>query len=82
MRMRSTGLGKTELEVEIGAFKRVDGYLLIDMHSTAPVKWHIRVAVSRRDILQLVKHGTAQIALFLVTGVKGYFTDPTPPQEY
>jgi hypothetical protein len=82
MRMRSTGLGKTELEVEIGAFKRVDGYMLIDMHSTAPVKWHIRVAVSRRDILQLVKHGAAQIVLFVVTGVKGYFTDPTPPQEY
>ena len=82
MRMRSTGLGKTELVADIGSFRRVDGYLLININSTDPVKWHIRVAVSRRDILQVLKHGIVQILLFLVSGIKGFFTDPTPPKEY
>ncbi len=55
MKMRSTGLGKTELE---GHFENIelDGDLLI-MHvqTTKPVKWHLRSGIQRRDRLAVLK---------------------------
>ena len=57
MRMRSTGLGKTELEAEIVEIKRVDDCLLMDIRTTRPVKWRVRMVFQQRDMRALVSAG-------------------------
>lgn len=55
MRMRSTGLGRTEL---VGNFEGVtfDGdYLVLSVKTTVPVKWHVRTALSRKDAFEMLK---------------------------
>lgn len=55
MRMRSTGLGKTEL---IGNFDGVSlngDHLVLSVKTTAPVKWHVRTALSRKDAIEMLK---------------------------
>ena len=57
MLMRSTGLGKTELE---GGFKTITSeadYLIFQMDTTSPVKWKVRVAMTLPELVS---------ALFLV----------------
>jgi len=55
MRMRSTGLGRTEL---LGRFEGITlsgDYLVLSVKTTAPVKWHVRTALSRRDAIEMLK---------------------------
>lgn len=53
MRMRSTGLGKTELEGDIAKLEVVDDLLILHVHTTKPVRWHVRTAIQHKDILRL-----------------------------
>lgn len=56
MRVRSTGLGKTEM---VAGFQRLEpvgnGYIVMEMHSTEPVKWRIRVALTSADLRRLLR---------------------------
>ncbi len=48
-------MGRTEL---VGNFERVtlDGdYLVLSVRTTAPVKWHVRTALSRKDAIEMLK---------------------------
>jgi hypothetical protein len=55
MRMRSTGLGKAELEGDVAGLEIVDDLLILHVQTTKPVRWHVRTGVQRRDIFCLVK---------------------------
>ena len=55
MRQRSPGLGKTELGGHFESIEKKGDFLIIHMRITDPVKWHVRAAVSSRDMMQLIK---------------------------
>ena len=54
MRLRSTGLGRTELEAEIVNIKKVDDLLIFFVDVTKPVKWHTRMGFQEKDLRDLV----------------------------
>jgi len=54
MRLRSTGLGKTELEAELVDIKKVEDLVIFFVHTTKPVKWRTRMAFQERDLRELV----------------------------
>ena len=56
MRVRSTGLGNTEMVAGFAQLKPVEnGFIIMEMHSTEPVHWKIRVALTGEDLRNLVK---------------------------
>lgn len=55
MRMRSTGLGKTELEAKITDIKRVDDVVVFSLDITRPVKWRARMVFQQQDMRGLLK---------------------------
>ena len=55
MRLRSTGLGKTELEAKIEEVKKVDDVVIFYMRTSKPVKWRVRMAFQQQDLRNLVK---------------------------
>jgi hypothetical protein len=54
MRLRSTGLGRTELEAEIVNIKKVDDLVIFFVNTTKPVKWQTRMGFQERDLRNLV----------------------------
>ncbi|MBI2304605.1 MAG: hypothetical protein HYU86_07665 [Chloroflexi bacterium] len=56
MRIRSTGLGRQEL---IGKFDKLsragDRHVVLSIRTTHPVRWHVRVAMDRDDIMEMMK---------------------------
>ena len=56
MRVRSTGLGKTEMIAGFARLQPVEnGFIIMEMHSTEPVHWKIRVALTGEDLRNLLK---------------------------
>ena len=55
MLVRSTGLGRTELEGDVKTLDVKADYLIIGMKTTEPVKWHVRAAIDYKDLLKIVK---------------------------
>jgi hypothetical protein len=54
MRLRSTGLGRTEMEADVVAIKKVDDLVIFFANTSAPVKWRTRMAFQERDLRALV----------------------------
>lgn len=54
MRLRSTGLGKTELEAKIVEVKRIDDVVVFYVKTTKPVKWKVRMVFQERDLRSLI----------------------------
>ena len=54
MRLRSTGLGRTEMEAEVVAIKKVDDLVIFFANTTTPVKWRTRMAFQEKDLRDLV----------------------------
>jgi len=54
MRLRSTGLGKTELEADIVNVKRVDDLVIFFVNTTKPVKWQTRMGFQEKDLRGLI----------------------------
>ena len=54
MRLRSTGLGNTELEAKIVSVRRVDDLVIFFVNITKPVKWKTRMGFQRKDLKELV----------------------------
>ena len=55
MKVRSTGLGDSELVMSISEVKRNGDCLVLEGKSSEPVTWHIRMAVSYRDMLGITR---------------------------
>ncbi len=54
MRLRSSGLGKTELEADIAVIKKVDDLVVFFVNTTKPVKWRTRMGFQEKDMRDLV----------------------------
>jgi hypothetical protein len=54
MRLRSTGLGRTELEAEVVDVKKVDDLVIFFVNTTNPVKWRTRMGFQEKDLRKLV----------------------------
>jgi hypothetical protein len=54
MRLRSTGLGRTEMEADVVDIKKVDDLVIFFANTTAPVKWRTRMAFQEKDLRDLV----------------------------
>jgi hypothetical protein len=54
-RMRSTGLGKTELHAQIVGLRPDQDLLILELKTVKPVKWHIRAGLQPEDRLKLLK---------------------------
>lgn len=54
MRLRSTGLGRTELEAEITKVKKVDDLVIFFVDVNKPVKWHTRMGFQEKDLRGLI----------------------------
>ena len=55
MRLRSTGLGKMEMIADFSKLESMgNGYFLVEMRSTEPVHWKIRVALTGADFRHLL----------------------------
>lgn len=54
MRLRSTGLGRSELEGEIIGVKKVDDLVIFFVDTTKPLKWKTRMGFQERDLRDLV----------------------------
>ena len=50
MRLRSTGLGRTELEAEVATAKKVDDMVIFFAKVTKPVKWKLRMGFQEKDL--------------------------------
>ncbi len=82
MRMRSTGLGRTEL---VGAFEGISrngDYLILSVRTTAPVKWHVRTALSRKDAIQMLKLVLRPKTLLFFLSCLGNRCESEAPKEY
>ncbi|MDP2718575.1 MAG: hypothetical protein Q8P44_01890 [Dehalococcoidia bacterium] len=55
MRLRSTGLGKTELIGEVEDLKTMGDFLIMVIGTTRPVKWKVRAALTRKDVFNLMR---------------------------
>jgi hypothetical protein len=52
------------------------------LESIEPVRWHIRTAMTYKDIIRLLRVGTFVIIAYLVAGIKTIFKTPPPPKNY
>ena len=68
MRVRSTGLGKSEMQANIETLESREGYLILHLRATEPVLWHIRGAVYYGEVwkilLLLLRRGVVKYLLF------------------
>lgn len=55
MLVRSTGLGRTELEGDVKTLETKGDYLIIGVKTTEPVKWHVRVGANFSDLVMITK---------------------------
>ncbi|MFC1824299.1 hypothetical protein ACFL9T_16440 [Thermodesulfobacteriota bacterium] len=56
MKMRSTGLGTTELLGDIEGVSSVSDFLVLSVRTTDPVRWHVRTGIDGRDLRALIKY--------------------------
>lgn len=54
MRLRSSGLGRTEVEAKVAGIKRVGDLAVFFVDTTEPVKWRTRMGFQERDLRWLV----------------------------
>ena len=73
MRLRSTGLGKAELEGKVVAVRRIEDILVFYVDITKPVKWHTRMAFQKTDLRSLVFAALKPKNLRYI--VKSFFSD-------
>ena len=66
MKLRSTGLGDTELVLSISEIKREGDCLILIGKSSEPVKWRIRVAACYIDLWQMARLVMSPANLFFL----------------
>jgi hypothetical protein len=79
---RSTGLGKAELVGEIIGIKPQGDYLIMEIHTTEPVRWKIRGAVSFKDLRALLKVAFRLSVLLFFMKAAAWFREPQSPGDF
>ena len=79
MRLRSTGLGKTELQGDIASLEPRSGLLILHVQTTSPMKWHIRAGMQRKDVFKLMR---SMFCLGVMKYLLGITSAPKEPSEF
>ena len=82
MLFRSTGLGKAELVAEVVDIKRQGDYLIMELRTTAPVRWKIRGGISHKDLRMLLRAMAKLSIIAFLLNVRGWFKQPTHPGDF
>ena len=82
MRMRSTGLGKTELVGSFEGITRQGDHLVLSVRTTAPVKWHVRTVLSRKDAIEMLKLVLKPKTLLFFLSCLGNHGEGEAPKDY
>jgi hypothetical protein len=82
MLMRSTGLGKSELVAEITGIKRQGDYLIMELQTTAPVRWKIRSGISHKDLRMLLRAIAKPSVLAFFLNPRAWFRQPRHPGDF
>jgi hypothetical protein len=82
MLMRSTGLGKAELVAEIVGLKRQGDYLIMELHTTKPVRWKIRGGLSHKDLRMLLKAMLKLSVISFLLNLRAWFKEPAHPGDF
>jgi hypothetical protein len=73
MRFRSTGLGQTELKGRIAGLSPVgEDLLVLHINTYAPVEWHLKAAMQRKDIPGIIKGMLKPSILFHIIRILFY----------
>lgn len=80
-RLRSTGLGKTEIQANISNIRVDKDLIIMEMQATKPVRWVLRAGLQPEDRLDLLKQMlklNVQLLKFLFNGnpQKGKHPEP------
>jgi len=82
MRVRSTGLGKTEMIAFPEMIKLHEGNLILSIRATEPISWHIRIALNHKDIRMMIKEAlTFSNICFLISSFISR-KEPKPPLDF
>jgi hypothetical protein len=84
MRVKSTGLGPRELEIEPEDIwlERKGRFLIIHMQSSEPVQWHLRTSLTSDDMRKVVELVLEQILNGSVVSLLLKGTEEEEPEEY
>ncbi|HYF93058.1 MAG TPA: hypothetical protein VD969_12540 [Symbiobacteriaceae bacterium] len=82
MLIRSTGLGRVELDGTVENLTPNGDYLIMVFQCHKPVKWRVRIAMSYSDMLHVLKLALKAKVLSFFLNVKRAFKQPAPPAEY
>lgn len=85
MRMRSTGLGNTELVGDISGITRTGRYLILHVNTTDPVRWHVRSAMNVSDlftIVRLILRPSSLTNIFKAIIIHIFRDKEEPPSEF
>jgi hypothetical protein len=82
MLMRSTGLGKAELVAEIVGIKRQGDYLIMELQTTAPVRWKIRGGLSHKDLRMLLRAMAQLSVVAFLFNLRAWFKQPAHPGDF
>ncbi len=76
MRVKSTGLGPTELVTEPNHIwmERQGEFLIVHMESDEPVQWHLRTVLGKSDLLKIIWITILKIGPVLWMLLKGLFS--------
>ncbi len=81
MRMRSIGLGKTELLREVNDLVRLGDYLILPVRTSEPVRWYVKAALSIGDLLRPIRLFLKPSNLFFILTHLDK-TKSKPPPDY
>lgn len=84
MRMRSTGLGQTELIGNIETIKREGDYLVLSVRTVDPVRWHVRTGIDGQDLRDILKAAFSfRVIWFSICKIFCRRNDgPPPPADF
>jgi hypothetical protein len=82
MRMRSTGLGTTELVGEINTVTQAGDFLVLHVGTIEPVRWHVRAAMSSREMLKIFWLMLKPSTIFFMFIHLFHKPRTSPPPEY
>jgi len=81
IRLRSTGLGKTELVACVDNLKRQGNHLILYVKTTEPVRWHVRAAISYSDMLAMIRlRLNPKVLWYIATGF--FSSKREPPKDF
>ena len=84
MRLRSTGLGKTELIGNVEAIKKQGDYLVMLVRTVEPVRWQVRAGLDGKDLRDLIKAMlTVPVILYAIGNIfRKRKEGPPPPADF